>query len=351
MRHLLPFLCLAALACDSTSDKGVTTGTMTDPTAPMTTTTPSPTGSTTSSVDCNRSISFSLPVDGEPDHYFRDRLLMALNPPPEADEMLVLELMEADGTPLSGTSQNLPEGLEFVPDEGLVSETDYVLYVEACPNLSVAFQTGALGDPVDPALVVGQGYSLDLVAANWVEPAGVGALIPTLGFEQLLVGPVDADASYLDLVGAMAIPGTSTQDTCLESVDFPSADFLENPYFQVGPADFTISANGVTVNVYEASLQGVFTPAGDQILRGELDGVLDVAVLGSLIGVDVCDLLLALGAPCSFCPNGIDESCIGIRVMDITAFGGLPAVLQVTQADIDADPTCQYSTGTTATTP
>jgi hypothetical protein len=341
MKHLI--LLLPLLACDDQTVDVDNTGSATDPTVPTApTTTQSPTGSTTDGTGttasaCDMTVVFLAPEHMETDVDYRTRMLMGLVPSPAAADLL--RVTHEDGTVLAGTTSVTDEGLEFVPDQFLRSEITYTMSVAGCPLLTSTFTTGELGDPVDPLFVVDQSYALDLATGQWIAPAGFGALLPTVGLTELLVGVASADAAQITTIGAVA-DAAGAQAMCIETVDFPSADFTDNPYFSIGPVDANLFAAGLAADLFDIVVVGDFLADGSEIRNGSLEGLLDVGVFSGLLG-DVCGLAATLGATCVACPSGLSQACIAIRVEDLTAAGRLPMVVPVIQDDIGLDPNCQ----------
>ena len=150
-------------------------------------------------------------------------------------------------------------------------------------------------------------------------------------------------------MGALGIEGASpaAQDTCEETIDFPTAaDFTDNPFFAVGPDTTTLSVEGLDVTIDDLLISGAFSPDGSYIAGATLAGAIDTRPLVGLIDPEggentICDLVATFGVACEACSDGSGDFCLTLLVNDISA-EELPGTTLVSRSadDIAADATC-----------
>jgi len=223
--------------------------------------------------------------------------------------------------------------ISFTPDEALTSSTDYTATLTTClSEITVSFRTSGLGEPLveGPEGLDDRTYVVNLGSANFVEPAGVGALIGQFLSQNILLGVVKADEDSMLMRGAISLEGSSEQDFCNPSIEFPQeADFSEAPYFQIGPEDTTLSAAGFDINIRQLRISGDFAPDytyfGGGILEGEIDArdlVVILAAEGIISDEDpgaVCELIQPFGVVCEACNSDGAEYCLNVYVNQIVA--------------------------------
>lgn len=296
---------------------------------------------------CEVEISSTFPVDGETSAYYRTTVDFKLS---DADP---------DGTPsvtLSGTSGDVGgtttasedgKTVTFTPSAALESGATYTATIDFCRGQdSISFTTSSLGAPLTAA-IDGKAYKVDLGGADFVEPAGVADLLLGQLENDILLGVVSSSPD-LQMIGAISMTGTSDQDMCTESIDFPPADFSGSPYFKIGPQDTTISVAGFNVDILKLEVSGTFaadgTYFGGGTLAGELDARLLAPLVGDLLGTTdpdaICGVVAGFGVSCKACSSDGEVYCLDVYVRDITATELGTSIVERTTADIDADPTC-----------
>jgi hypothetical protein len=130
-------------------------------------------------------------------------------------------------------------------------------------------------------------------------------------------------------MGALSLEGSTDQDMCEPSIDFPvPADFTDAPYFSVNADSLALSASGYEIKINDFTLSGDFSADGSKIGGAVLAGQLDTRDLtqalmaGGLIEDDdpqaVCDLIGAFGVMCEECSDG-ETFCLTIHVDQINA--------------------------------
>lgn len=261
-------------------------------------------------------------------------------------------LSEADATASISAGY---DGSTSVSDDGLTltwtasaplaAETTYEVTLDWCGGSEVVSFTTVEALDID---VGGKTYALELQNASIDEPAGVGGLLAGQLPEFILMEVVSADASAITFMGALAIEGSTDQDTCTATIGFPSADFGAAPYFEVGPQDTTLSVAGYSATLYAMELTGSFSSDGSSIEDGTLRGAIDMREVAELLGYapdEACDLLSIFGAACAACPQDGESYCVTLAASQLQgdAVDGLD-LIEVADNDCpgceDGEPQC-----------
>ena len=308
-------------------------------------------GDDSSAPTCTVEISETVPGSGE-SFYYRDSLSVTFT---EADDSATVMLMDSAGAEVSGSSSWSDDGktLTFTPDAPLSPSSNYTLAISYCAGSpEVAFTTSELGAEVDTASLVGKAFTIDLGSANFVEPAGLGAILEGVLEQNILVGVTAASDTTVEMIGAISVAGTTEQDTCTPSIDFPEADFSENPHFSVGPEDTTIAVAGYSATIRGLQISGDFAPDYSYFGGGVLAGTIDsrdlaaIPDLQSLTGCDgtddacLCNFISSSGlATCSACSDG-EELCLTLLADSIIANEIDGILVVVTEDDVAANPEC-----------
>lgn len=261
-------------------------------------------------------------------------------------------LSEADATATISADY---DGATTVSDDGLTltwtasaplaAETTYAVTLDWCGGSEVVSFTTVEALDID---VGGKTYALELQNASIDEPAGVGSILAGQLPEFILMEVVSADTSSITFMGALAIEGSTDQDTCTATIGFPAADFGAAPFFAVGPQDTTLSVAGYSATLYAMELQGTFTSDGSRIEDGSLRGSIDMREVAELLGYtpdDACGLLAMFGATCESCPQDGEGYCVTLAASQLEgdAVDGLD-LIEVADNDCpgceDGEPEC-----------
>ena len=269
----------------------------------------------------------------------------------DVDHSATVTLEEDGGGAVTGTSEWVGTVLVWTPDAPLTPDTTYNLSLSFCDGNetpSSSFTTGPVGTSVTPGDLVNNTYNLDLAAEDvvFIEPPSVGSILQAQLPEDLaiLLGVQSADASDILLLGALGEGNPSTQDMCSESIDFPSADFGDNPFFIIGPQTTDIAIAGQAVTIENLLISGAFSPDGSVIAGAVLSGIIDtrpLAVAFDMSGESaICDLAGGLGIDCAACTDG-EDFCLSLKITNLNAEKVNGILVPRTTADIHADTTCQ----------
>jgi len=302
---------------------------------------------------CEVQISETVPSGGDSSFYYRGSIEVTFTATESEGEV---ELTDSSGNAVSGESSWDDTGtvLYFTPDDPLSPSTDYKLVIHYCGgDPEVDFRTSEVGTAADTTSMVGKAYTIDLSSARFIEPEGIGSVLGSVLTQSILVGVTAADSSTIQMVGAISTEGTTEQDPCTPSIDFPEADFTGNPYFEIGPQDTTISVAGYTATIGDLYISGAFAPDASYFAGGELGGVVDTTTLddipdlADLAGCDgtddncLCDFIAGTGfAACSDCPDGSGPYCLTLLADQIVATEIDGSVEVITEDDVAANPTC-----------
>ena len=298
---------------------------------------------------CEITVSNAIPSDGETAFYYRGALSWEFS---EVDDSASVTLADAGGADVAGSGEWIGDIYIWTPSAPLAPSTSYTATLTTCDgdnSIETGFTTSAVGASVNDGDVQDSAYALDLASGNFVDPPGVGALLQSQLDVDILIGVTNAAGADLQLVGAIGEDGANppAQDLCTESIDFPAADFSENPYFEVGPQTTTLDVQGLSVTIDDLFVSGAFSPDGGEVVGAVLAGSIDTRPLAGLVGDDappeaVCDLAVTFGIACQACTDGSGDFCLSLLVTDIAAAEIAGAtVVQRDQATIDADPACQ----------
>ena len=257
---------------------------------------------------CTTTVDSTFPQAGATDAYAFGSVEVSLT---DHNEDVAIQLSGPDGEIAGTTSWRGETTLVFTPSEGLSPDTDYVATIDVCDHsVPVDFHTSLLGTPTNVD-VTGRAYLLDLSPARVLQPAGVGDIIKDYLTSEMLVGFSELSPE-VKIIGAVAEEGTAgntIQAACSPTVDFPSAAFSPDPYFEASSTklDFVVAKTHIVI--HDLYLSGTFTSDGELIEEAVLAGLIDTRPLAGLIADDAtedagCELADSLGAACEPCPDG-----------------------------------------------
>ena len=290
---------------------------------------------------CDAVVTGSAPEEGDNDVRLDSRISFDLS---EADPSASITLASLAGSSVAGSTWTADDdhSVWFEASGPLQGATDYVATLDWCGGSeTVSFRTQDPGAPVKG--LEGRAYNVDLAGATWVEPAGVGDLISGSLTEDLLLQVADVTETTIEMFGALGTGGE--QDTCQPTIDFPVADFSENPFFQLGPSDVSFDFAGTLIALNNVKLTGSFNSDGAAIEGGAMSAELDVRnmadLIGDLLGTtdpdDICGLLVFVGAECADCAGDGAPYCLSVRVEDLDAPEIADSLDEITMADCHPD--------------
>lgn len=275
----------------------------------------------TAPVGCTITVDKTVPTSGATDFYYRSAVEFVLS---DADSTATVS-----STTFSGTQSASEDGktIYFTPTEPLSPSTDYTVSISLCGGEQVAdlsFRTSDLGGSMnDTGILANKGYNLDLAKARIVEPPNIGSVLGSVLTTPILIGVTSVSTDKIQMIGAIAKEGTTDQDYCTPSIDFPEADFSKAPFFEIGPEDTTITVSGAAIKINQLQVSGTFASDGSYFGGGTLSGSLDArdiaTALPDLGDADaLCGIIAGFGATCESCPDG-QAYCLSLVADQITA--------------------------------
>jgi hypothetical protein len=273
---------------------------------------------------CANRIELSVPEGGESDWYWREmpRIFTSNRNQPAYDAFVT----DADGVRLPSTLVWAPDSLRFTVqhDAAFEANTEHTLHLVDCEGTrTVPFTTSGFGAPIDggPSALQGTTYSLDLGAADWIEPGGVAPLLTLFFDAPALIGVPLANPSQLHLsfaIGEEDDDGAITQDPGEAPIPFPVVDFSQQPYFAAQAPVVNLEVSAVVIPVYDFAFSGTFSADGTRIGGGTVQGIGDTRFAGPLLGSNepgaVCSTAQGLGVQCGPCPNDGQVYCLPVSV-------------------------------------
>ncbi|MSP54789.1 MAG: hypothetical protein EXR69_04160 [Myxococcales bacterium] len=261
---------------------------------------------------CGISVDSTTPAPNATDAYYRANIEFVLSDP---------DSTAAVTTTIPGHQETSVDGLTviWVPDDALDPATAYSVTLDYCGGSVVLdFTTSDLGTSMsDPSALLGKTYVLTLGDARIVEPAGIGSVLSSYLTTDILLGVSAVSDTTLDIVGAVAVDGVSpsVQDFCTETIDFPTADFADEPFFTVGPQTTTLDVAGYEIEIGDLNITGTFAADGSYFDGGTLSGTIDTRPLAPLVDDSgnegaICDLAVNFGAECEACSSDGQPYCL-----------------------------------------
>lgn len=199
-------------------------------------------------------------------------------------------------------------------------------------------------ETVDPSVLTGKVYQMDIPLTAWSEPDGVGDIIgfyvPVLLFGVQTAG--DGAIQFLATIGEED-GATIIQDECVVTTVFTDGALSEDGSFSVGPQDYQIRVQSLDAKLYGATCSGKFSSDGADFSDAVLAGVLDVRELIDLFWIgdedDVCEYASLFSVECAPCPTDNESYCVGIKAEGFSAAEASGLTLQEIGPD-DIGPEC-----------
>lgn len=191
-------------------------------------------------------------------------------------------------------------------------------------------------DSVDPDTLEGNTWSLDLLNATWVEPAGIGSILTGFGTAMGVSVLTSSDLGSGDIdLRFGALTTVLDQDPCIATSDL-GGDW-SNPW---AAAEGTLPISSLTLDPGTLELRFEDGAIADGIILGSAD----VRGLESIVGQDpdsMCELFSSFGVSCEGCPSDGQPYCFFVHVEDITGSPLGAFVLDSRSAGaIASDPSC-----------
>lgn len=289
---------------------------------------------------CANSVATQVPAAESTDVYYKSDIRVTLA---AEDANATIVVTDASGAEIPGTTAVDGTLLTWTGEDFAPSSTITVTVNYECDPVSYTLTTSDVGTPVGATDLTGNVYSLDLTTGVWLEPENVGAILGSfLADTQIFVRPTEVTGTEITMIGGIGSGGV--QDLCSPTIPFPAAGWSD-PYFELTAPSLELDVAGVEVNIENLELSGAFAPDGSRIQGTVMKGSIDTRALVDLVeegGEDdaVCVLAGTLGVSCLECGDGSGPFCLSVWVDNIAAEGVNATLVERTDADIAADPTC-----------
>lgn len=193
----------------------------------------------------------------------------------------------------------------------------------------------------------GRTWRIDLSAAVWDEPSGLGDVLVGAIESPILLQVWAASDSALDVVGAVAdwddVDGDGDrdeQDPCALTLDLSGSAFT-NPGFEIGPSTLSIIVDGIPMSLEDTTIMGAFEPGGASF-DAELEGMMDTRPLAAWLdpeGSDdaACELLASLAyGHCETCPSDGEPYCVPVHFDEMLGVEVSMEILEITEDTLPA---------------
>lgn len=216
------------------------------------------------------------------------------------------------------------------------------------PLLSVVFSLGVVvlwvscSEEAGSARWVGRTYLLDIPAANWVQPPGVGRDIGDF-VPQFLIGIQNGPSGHMAIT--LGAAGEGVQDRCSPTTQVTTSG-ASYPGVQIVAPEFPIRivhpSQPVTVNttIRDFSITDVL-PGDAPAKEGQVTATIDIAEVYPLFTLipnvtkeAVCTQLEAFGAACAVCAFNGQPFCLTIQAVELGASPSSTPVDPVSPGDI-----------------
>lgn len=306
-------------------------------------------------------IAFTSDCDDE-DDAATDNFLFATTPPtgdanvygaapvlaqlvrPETGATLVVT--DDFGKTVPGVTRFEGNDLTFYPDASLEPFVTHDAAVTwSCGTVVWAFTVGAFGPPANVSDVDDTTYDMSLDSGFVRRPIGLGAAIEAAFDRHWLLWAKSASASSITLVQATAEATGKAQDECLVTAAWAPTSFTANPEVSTGAVDVTLPIITGPVPVYDATLDGLFSPAGDLFGKATLQGEIDTRDFIDALAPGGADDTLCVqeakyGGACSACSDGTGTFCLELIIDDLAASAASITTVERSPGDIGGDATC-----------
>jgi hypothetical protein len=167
--------------------------------------------------------------------------------------------------------------------------------------------------------IAGELYAIDPADIEVIEPPGLAASFSELLDRDVLFYVAGEDETRIRIDLALAAADGS-QDPCESVLELPTADWSEQPRFQVGPGQLDVSFGGHPATLRQLVLTGTFAADGSGWSGGTMSAEADARELAPAVGdgVDVCALVEGMGGDCHACDDGAPQ-CFTLAFDQVSA--------------------------------
>jgi len=261
---------------------------------------------------CEVTIDETYPIHGTEDAYYRGAIEFHLSEPdPTA-------LVVADFTGIQ-TTRGDGSVIVYTPSVPLDPSTSYTVGLEYCRGApEISFTTSALGTELaDPSILEGKAYSFDLLDARFQAGREVAETAATFFDRNLLASVSSVDGDWLHIRLGKALEDTAdTQDFCARTVDLPSANFRNMPWFHIQTDELEFGAYAADLSLLQLQLSGTFAADASYLGGLVMSAVVDARDISELITGQtpdsLCEIMGNLYIPCEPCPSDGYSYCFDL---------------------------------------
>lgn len=219
------------------------------------------------------------------------------------DVVVTLDVADSTATlssNISGTSSIDGSIVRWTPGYALEPSSVVVVTLRTCGQDEVvdyAFDVEA-GDPIGGGSKVdGNGWEVEMPS-----------LFTALGLSEFQLTATGGSSKEIEFstIGAVCLP-------------LPTADFEEDPCFDVCPSDTTLQFDDEDIPVSNFHLSGTLVEGGTRMIGVEIGFVLDVRAVAAddMSAEDICDGLAIFNQTCGPCGDG-EAYCADLNQSDLT---------------------------------
>ena len=276
----------------------------------------------TNSDDCDITLENTTPSSGASSWFYRDQVTLTFS---DSNPSFSISVTDSSGAEI-GVDTEWDDGrlnAYILPSSGAWAGSEtYSVSVDLCGlTPTFEFSTNEYGTAlsVDASSLVGGTYLIDLSAATYSEPPGIGTLLGLFLDAPLLLGVESVDGSNISFLATQGtlneLEGTYEQIPTFPVWDFSNADFSDSPYFAAQTPLLNVDYSGIDIPIHDFDISGTFSADGSTIGGAQFRGTGDTRNMGPLLNLGnnpnaVCELVGDYGVDCLSCPDDGEQFCI-----------------------------------------
>jgi len=343
MRGFLLFSCaLLAISCEETDKESDGTDLVSDTGTPGVID-PDTGMDDTATDECIVSIDLSTPQADSTDFFYRDPIRVTLS---EIDETATISVRSISGDELGDVAGEYSiEGREvvFFPEQALVPETSYIVYVSTCDAetvFEIPFTTSTFGLPItDPLNDILFGFNF---GTGRMDPIDFQASLDGMVENNILISAFSQNGTRVQFHTGSSVDGDFTQDFCAAT-----SDVLE-PFDVEGVAEVSVTSpevpfrsKDVTVYLRDFSFTFTLSPDAKTMTHGYWTAEADMREFGPLLNqtsYNICtNYFPSIGVTCMPCAADQNPSCIPLSMFEVEAEAVEKSLFCITEEQCHAD--------------
>lgn len=267
--------------------------------------------------ECDPSLNTN-PINGYDVWFYRNPIELSFD---EINVELSVSATDKDGNdiPLTFEWNESYEQASVIPESGTwAGDNEYELSIQYCQNSThLSFSTSRYGLPLEvdeetgeQIELIGNTYKIDLGAAHYTHPPGVGTLLSQNITNPLLFGIGDIREDEIDFISALGVYDDFGQlfQASGGFWHFSNADFSESPYFNAYSEFLSIEYGTINIPIHHFRITGTFSADAGKIGYAHFEGLGDTREIGPALSSSmdeyaICDMLAGAGTECEICPG------------------------------------------------